>query len=208
MSTRTEELLKYDAEHVLHSLGWGGKNLGFALESAKGVRVKDSEGKEYIDLSSQLINVNFGHSRRDIIEAAKAQLDKMQFTTLLRGFTNVPVIHLDIASPEGGFIDGVIGVNLFVDYNFVFNGNAFEVLDPPYIEFEPIPEPIIADIAPEGGDHKVDILDLLAFAKAWQSTEGTPNWNQKCDMAPQPTTDGKIDGLDFGVLFQHWLEGT
>ncbi len=123
-------------------------------------------------------------------------------------FTNVPVIHLDIASPEGGFIDGVIGMNLFVDYNFVFNGNAFEVLDPPYIEFEPIPEPIIADIAPEGGDHKVDILDLLAFAKAWQSTEGAPNWNLKCDMAPQPTPDGKIDGLDFGVLFEHWLEGT
>ncbi|RLC62728.1 MAG: hypothetical protein DRI01_06385, partial [Chloroflexi bacterium] len=93
MSTRTEELLKYDAEHVLHSLGSGGKNLGFALESAEGIRVKDSDGKEYMDLSSQLINVNFGHSRRDIIEAAKAQLDKMQFTTLLRGFTNVPVIE-------------------------------------------------------------------------------------------------------------------
>ena len=93
MSTRTEELLKYDAEHVLHSLGTGGKNWGFALESAEGVRVKDSEGKEYIDLSSQLINVNFGHTRKDIIEAAKAQLDKMQFTTLLRGFANVPAIE-------------------------------------------------------------------------------------------------------------------
>ena len=93
MSTRTEELLKYDAEHVLHSLGTGGKNWGFALESAQGVRIKDSEGKEYIDLSSQLINVNFGHTRKDIIEAAKAQLDKMQFTTILRGFTNVPAIE-------------------------------------------------------------------------------------------------------------------
>ncbi|GAI42585.1 unnamed protein product, partial [marine sediment metagenome] len=89
----TEELIKYDAEHILHSLGLGGKNFGFVLESAEGVRVKDSEGKEYIDLSSQLVNVNFGHSRRDIIEAAKAQLDKMQFTALLRGFTNVPAIE-------------------------------------------------------------------------------------------------------------------
>lgn len=89
----TEELIKYDVEHILHSLGSGGKNYGFALESAEGVRVKDSEGKEYIDLSSQLVNVNFGHSRRDITEAAKAQLDKMQFTALLRGFTNVPAIE-------------------------------------------------------------------------------------------------------------------
>lgn len=52
MSTRTEELLKYDAEHVLHSLGSGSKNLGFALESAQGIRVKDSDGKKYMDLSS------------------------------------------------------------------------------------------------------------------------------------------------------------
>lgn len=56
MSTRTEELLKYDAEPVLHSLGSGGKNLGFALEPAQGIRVKDSDGKEYMDLSSQLIS--------------------------------------------------------------------------------------------------------------------------------------------------------
>lgn len=56
MSTRTEELLKYDAEPVLHSLGSGGKNLGFALKSAQGIRVKDSDGKEYMDLSSQLIS--------------------------------------------------------------------------------------------------------------------------------------------------------
>ncbi len=93
VTKRTEELLKYDAEHVMHSLGSVGSNYGFALESAEGIKVRDSDGKEYMDLSSQLVNVNFGHSRRDIIEAAKAQLDKMQFTTLLRGFTNVPVIE-------------------------------------------------------------------------------------------------------------------
>jgi len=93
VSKKTEELLKYDAEHVLHSLGSVGSNYGFAFESAEGIKVKDSDGKEYMDLSSQLVNVNFGHSRRDIIEAAKAQLDKMQFTTTLRGFCNVPVIE-------------------------------------------------------------------------------------------------------------------
>jgi len=89
----TEELLKYDAEHVLHSLGTVGSNLGLAFESAEGIKVKDSDGKEYIDLASQLINVNLGHNRKDIAEAMKAQIDKMMFASILRGFTNVPVIE-------------------------------------------------------------------------------------------------------------------
>ncbi|MFC2063019.1 aspartate aminotransferase family protein [Chloroflexota bacterium] len=93
MSTRSEELLRYDTEHILHPLGTVGSNYGFAFESSGGIKLKDSEGKEYIDLSSQLVNVNLGHSRKDIAEAAKAQFDKMQFTTILRGFANVPSIE-------------------------------------------------------------------------------------------------------------------
>ena len=93
VTKRTEELLKYDAEHVMHSLGSVGSNYGFALESAEGIKVRDSDGQEYMDLSSPLVNVNFGHSRRDIIEVAKAQLDKMQFAATLRGFCSVPVIE-------------------------------------------------------------------------------------------------------------------
>lgn len=54
------------------------------------------------------------------------------------------------------------------------------------------------------GDGTCDILDLLAFANAWMATEASPNWNPEYDMAPKPTPDGKIDGLDFGVLTQHW----
>ena len=38
--------------------------------------IKDTEGKEYIDLHSQLTNVNLGHNRKDIAEVAKAQMDK------------------------------------------------------------------------------------------------------------------------------------
>jgi hypothetical protein len=121
-------------------------------------------------------------------------------------FTNVPMVLLDIASPEGGTLDGIIGMNLFVDFNFVLRGGGLFLQDDPAIEFQHIDRGI-ADFAPGFGDGKVDVLDLRIFAMAWQSIEGGANWNPKCDMAPQPTPDGKIDGLDFGVLFQHW-EGT
>jgi hypothetical protein len=122
-------------------------------------------------------------------------------------FTNVPMVLLDIASPEGGTLDGIIGMNLFVDFNFVLRGGGMFLQPDPVIEFQHIDRGI-ADFAPGFGDGEVDAMDLLIFALAWQSTEGVPNWNPRCDMAPQPTPDGKIDLLDFGVLFEHWLEGT
>lgn len=123
-------------------------------------------------------------------------------------FTNVPVVLLDVASPEGGTIDGIIGMNLFIDFNFVLRGGGLFLQDDPTLEFEPIFR-IIADIAPEGGDGTVDFLDLAVFSEAWLATAGMPpsaNWNPKCDMAPQPTPDGKVDVLDFAVLAEHWRE--
>jgi adenosylmethionine-8-amino-7-oxononanoate aminotransferase len=94
VTTRTKELLKYDAEHVLHSLGFVGRNLGFApFEEAQGIMIKDTDGKEYIDLASQLVNVNLGHNRKDIAEAMKAQIDKMMYTATLRGYANAPAIE-------------------------------------------------------------------------------------------------------------------
>jgi hypothetical protein len=116
---------------------------------------------------------------------------------------------LDVDSPEGGFLDGIIGMNLLVDLNFVFHGGGLSLLgqDPPFIKFEPICH-IVGDIAPEGGDCKVDYLDLGEFASHWLETPISPNWNPECDMAPQPIPDEKADFLDFAVLAEHWREST
>ena len=123
-------------------------------------------------------------------------------------FTNIPVILLDISSPEGGTVDGIIGMNLFTEFNFVLRGGGLFLQDDPTLEFEAINR-ITADIAPEGGDGVVDALDLAVFVEAWLATAGmppSPNWNPKCDMAPLSNPDGSVDFLDFAVLAQHWLE--
>lgn len=91
---RTEELLKYDREHLLHGLFTVKKNQGLVIEGADGVMLKDTDGKTLMDLSAQAINVNLGHNRRDILDVAKAQMDKLTFAFLLRGFTNLPSIEL------------------------------------------------------------------------------------------------------------------
>ncbi|KPK24111.1 MAG: hypothetical protein AMJ70_02770 [Dehalococcoidia bacterium SG8_51_3] len=90
----TEELIKYDREHILHGMTVVGKTQGLVIESANGIELIDTDGKKLMDLSSQLINVNLGHNRRDIIEAAKEQMDRLNYAATLRGFSNLPSIEL------------------------------------------------------------------------------------------------------------------
>jgi predicted aspartyl protease len=121
-------------------------------------------------------------------------------------FTDIPVVLLDVASPEGGTLDGIIGMNLFVGLNFVLRGGGMAGYDDPSIEFGFIRNP--ADIAPEGGDGKVDLLDLDVFVEAWLSNSSSFNWDPKCDIAPLPTPDGVVNLLDFSLLSEYWLTGT
>ncbi len=121
-------------------------------------------------------------------------------------FTNVPVVLLDVGSPEGGTLEGIIGMNLFVNFNLVLRGGGLLGQDPPSLEFELITEHLIADIAPEGGDDIVDFLDFEAFAKAWHSTTTSPNWNPAADLAPPHNPDGIKNTLDLLIFFDNWLK--
>ena len=120
-------------------------------------------------------------------------------------FTNVPVVLIDVGSPEGGTLEGIIGMNLFVNFNLVLRGGGLLGQEPPSLEFELMPAPLTADIAPEGGDGIVDFLDFVAFAKAWLSTTTSPNWNPKADLAPPLNPDGTINILDLSVFTEYWL---
>ena len=142
----------------------------------------------------------------DTIMAPGFYIDSIDIPALGKwlSFTNIPVVLLDVASPEGGTADGIIGMNLFVELNFVLRGGGLLGQDDPSIEFEPIP--LIADIAPQGGDDRVDYLDLAELVTHWLETSTSPNWNQECDLAPPSSPDGMVNFLDFAVLANHWLE--
>ncbi|MDR7000112.1 adenosylmethionine--8-amino-7-oxononanoate transaminase [Neobacillus niacini] len=63
------------------------------IESGQGIKVKDTDGKEYYDGFSALwLNVH-GHRKKELDEAIKKQLDKIAHSTLL-GMTNVPATEL------------------------------------------------------------------------------------------------------------------
>jgi predicted aspartyl protease len=53
-------------------------------------------------------------------------------------FKNVPVVLLDVSSPEGGTLDGIIGMNLFSEFNLVLQGGGLSQEEDPFLAFEPI----------------------------------------------------------------------
>ena len=63
------------------------------MERADGVRYWDVDGKSYLDGLSGIFVVNIGHNNRRVIEAMKAQLDKIAFAPPLHG-TNMPAVQL------------------------------------------------------------------------------------------------------------------
>ena len=92
-SSRTEELLRWDREHIVHGRWPIGENNGIVTEKSHGIYFQDTEGKEYIDGASQLLCVNLGYGQREIIEAAYKEMAKLQYGMLFHGFSNTAVIE-------------------------------------------------------------------------------------------------------------------
>lgn len=94
VNKRTQELLQNDKEHVLHPFYTVGQNQGMVVEKAHGIYLIDTEGKEYIDLSSQLVCCNLGHRRQEIIDAVMEAMNKIDYVTCYYGITNPYVIEV------------------------------------------------------------------------------------------------------------------
>jgi len=54
----------------------------------------DADGKQYIDGLSSLWNVNIGHGRKELADAAAAQMAKLAFTSAYAGASNIPSTRL------------------------------------------------------------------------------------------------------------------
>jgi taurine--2-oxoglutarate transaminase len=74
-----EEIRALDLKYNLHSWSAQGKLKPIVVEKAEGVYFWDSDGKRHIDMSSQLVNMNIGFGNRKVIEAIRAQADKMPY---------------------------------------------------------------------------------------------------------------------------------
>lgn len=82
MKMGTKEIIELDNKYGAHNY----HPLPVVISEAKGVKVKDPEGKEYYDFLSAYSAVNQGHGHPRIINALKEQADKVTLTS--RAFHN------------------------------------------------------------------------------------------------------------------------
>ena len=72
-------------------------------------------------------------------------IDRLDIPALGQWFhaTNVPVVWMDVSSPEGGTLDGIIGMNLFTEFNLIVKGGGFMLEGDPALELQRINAPVI-----------------------------------------------------------------
>src|SRR5574341_610573 len=88
-------LLAEDRQHLLHPLFHPMDHAApHVWVRGSGAVLTDATGTEYLDGLSCLWNVNAGHGRRELAEAAAAQMATLAFSTNYAGSANVPAIQL------------------------------------------------------------------------------------------------------------------
>ena len=93
--TTAAELVKADQEHLIHPLHHPVDNAEpMIYVRGRGTMITDIGGHEYLDGLSGLWNVNVGHGRTELADAASAQIKEMAYFTGYVGSSNIPAIRL------------------------------------------------------------------------------------------------------------------
>ncbi|HBY46816.1 MAG TPA: aspartate aminotransferase family protein, partial [Chloroflexi bacterium] len=93
----TSRLVQLDRDFMLHpvtNLRQHAATGALIFERGEGVRLWDTDGKQYIDGFAGLWNVNVGHGRKELAEAGRAQLEQLAFQPTFFGLATPPVIEL------------------------------------------------------------------------------------------------------------------
>jgi adenosylmethionine-8-amino-7-oxononanoate aminotransferase len=88
-------LVAEDRQHLLHPLYHPADHAEPHIwVRGSGATMTDASGREFLDGLSCLWNVNAGHGRRELAEAAAEQMTALAFATNYVGSSNVPAIRL------------------------------------------------------------------------------------------------------------------
>src|SRR5690349_23650558 len=93
--TSATALLDADRRHLVHPLHHPADHRRpLVVVEGRGAMLRDADGREYIDGLSGLWNVNVGHGRAELADAASAQMRRIAFASAYIGATNEPAVRL------------------------------------------------------------------------------------------------------------------
>lgn len=125
---RYEELADLDKKHFFHpSTSFKlqkEQGPGLIFTEGKGIYLKDVRGRELIDSLSSLWNVNIGHGRTELAEAAAEQMKKLAFSSTFAGNSHEAVIKLSAKVAE--MTPGDLNYTFFTSGGSESNDTAFK----------------------------------------------------------------------------------
>src|SRR3989442_5221591 len=95
MAATAAEIIKADQEHLIHPLHHPIDHAEpMIYVRGKGATIETLGGERYIDGLAGLWNVNVGHGRAELAEAAAAQMKDMAYFSAYAGSSNLPALQL------------------------------------------------------------------------------------------------------------------
>src|SRR4029078_4474643 len=82
-----QEVLGLSRETTLYEWTSQSAITPLVVDHAKGIYFWDADGKRYMDFNSQLMCVNIGHGDERVLDAIKAQLDRLAYIAPTVGTT-------------------------------------------------------------------------------------------------------------------------
>jgi putrescine---pyruvate transaminase len=88
-------LVKNDQDHLIHPLHHPSDHLEpMVYVRGRGATITDIQGREYIDGLAGLWNVNVGHGREELAQAAAKQISELAYFSGYTGSSNIPAVEL------------------------------------------------------------------------------------------------------------------
>src|SRR5205809_3017749 len=95
MAVQPAELIKSDQDHLIHPLHHPSDHLEpMVYVRGRGATITDIQGREYIDGLAGLWNVNVGHGREELAQAAARQMNELAYFSAYTGSSNIPAVEL------------------------------------------------------------------------------------------------------------------
>lgn len=123
-----QELVELDKKHFIHPTSsiqqQQEQGPAFIFTKGEGIFLEDVNGRKVIDGMSSLWNVNVGHGRKELGQAAMEQMNQLAFSSCFATFSNEPAIRL--AAKIAEMAPGNLNATFFTSGGSEANDTAYK----------------------------------------------------------------------------------